>query len=74
MPATHPWVPKPILVQPDPKATGPDTAARPTADSQPRDLVNLTNVQIGEARRHEASRDLIDQAARDVYLQSMEGF
>lgn len=39
-----------------------------------RDLSNLTNVQIGEARRHEASRDLIDQAARDVYLQSMEGF
>ncbi|HJQ83728.1 MAG TPA: LptE family protein [Candidatus Binatia bacterium] len=40
----------------------------------PRDLASLTNVQIGEARRHEALRDLIDALARDVYLQAMEGF
>jgi len=39
-----------------------------------RDLSNLTNVQIGEARRRDALRELIDQAARDIYLQSMEGF
>jgi hypothetical protein len=39
-----------------------------------RDLANLTNVEIGEARRHDALRDLIDQLAQDIYLQSMEGF
>ena len=39
-----------------------------------RDLPNLTNVQIGEARRHEALRDLLDLLARDIYLQAMEGF
>jgi len=39
-----------------------------------RDLANLGNVQIGEARRHDALRDLIDLLARDVYLQAMEGF
>jgi Lipopolysaccharide-assembly len=39
-----------------------------------RDLANLGNVQIGEARRHDALRDLIDILARDVYLQAMEGF
>jgi hypothetical protein len=39
-----------------------------------RDLPNLTNVQLVEARRHEALRDLIEALARDVYLQAMEGF
>ena len=39
-----------------------------------RDLPNLTDVQIGEARRHEALRDLLDVIARDVYVQAMEGF
>ena len=39
-----------------------------------RDLASLTNVQIGEARRHEAQRDLIVTLARDIYQQAMEGF
>ena len=39
-----------------------------------RDLTNLTDVQIGQARRHEALRDLLDVIARDVYLHAMEGF
>jgi len=39
-----------------------------------RDLSTLTNVQLGEARRREALRDLVDITARDVYLQTMEGF
>ena len=39
-----------------------------------RDLANLTNVQIGEARRHEALRQLLDLLASDVYQQAMEGF
>jgi hypothetical protein len=38
------------------------------------DLPNLTDVQIAEARRHEALRELLDLLARDVYLQAMEGF
>jgi hypothetical protein len=39
-----------------------------------RDLSDLTDVQIGQARRHEALRDLLDVIARDVYLLTMEGF
>jgi len=39
-----------------------------------RDLPDLTNVQIGEARRREAQRNLIELLARDIYLQTMEGF
>ena len=39
-----------------------------------RDLPNLTSVQITEARRHEALRDLLDVIARDIYVQAMEGF
>ncbi len=39
-----------------------------------RDLPDLTNVQIGEARRHEAERQLIELLARDIYLQAVEGF
>ena len=39
-----------------------------------RDLIDMTNVQIGEARRREALSSLVDRIARDVYLQTMEGF
>ena len=39
-----------------------------------RDLPNLTNVQLGETGRREALRELLDQVARDVYAQAMEGF
>jgi hypothetical protein len=39
-----------------------------------RDLANLTNVQIGAARRREALRDLLERLARSVYQQAMEGF
>jgi hypothetical protein len=45
---------------------------RGTIDS--RDLVNLTNVQIGGARRREALRVLLDSLARDVYQRAVEGF
>jgi hypothetical protein len=38
------------------------------------DLPIMTNVQIGEARRRDALKDLIDLLARDIYLQAMEGF
>lgn len=40
----------------------------------PRDLSDLPNVQIGEARRHAATNDLLDLLGRDVYAQAMEGF
>jgi hypothetical protein len=39
-----------------------------------RDLANLTNVQLIETRRAVAVRELLDQVARDVYRQAMEGF
>jgi hypothetical protein len=39
-----------------------------------RDLPNLTDVQITQARRHEALRELLDLLARDIYVQAMEGF
>lgn len=39
-----------------------------------RDLPNLTGVQLAEARRNEALRELLDQVAHDVYLQVAEGF
>ncbi len=39
-----------------------------------RDLVNFTNVQLGESRRRTALRDLLGQTARDVYLYAMEAF
>jgi len=39
-----------------------------------RDLVNLTNVQIGESRRRTAIDELVQQVARQVYLYSMEAF
>jgi len=37
VPATPVWVPKPIVIQPDPKAAPADTVARQPADSQPAD-------------------------------------
>ena len=39
-----------------------------------RDLVNFTNVQIGESRRRTALQDLLGQVARDVYLYAVEAF
>jgi hypothetical protein len=39
-----------------------------------RDLGQMTNVQIGEARRRDTLSQLVDLLAHDVYLQSMEGF
>jgi hypothetical protein len=39
-----------------------------------RDLVDFTNVQIGESRRRAALSLLIEQAARDVYLYTVEAF
>jgi hypothetical protein len=39
-----------------------------------RDLANLTSVQLGETRRREALRDLLDRLAEDVYLRAMEDF
>ena len=39
-----------------------------------RDLVNMNNVQLGESRRRDAIRSLVDLTARDVYLQAVEGF
>jgi len=39
-----------------------------------RDLVNFTNVQIGESRRRAALSQLIEQTAREVYLYTVEAF
>ena len=39
-----------------------------------RDLVDFTNVQIGESRRRAALQQLVGQAARDVYLYTVEAF
>jgi membrane protein implicated in regulation of membrane protease activity len=39
-----------------------------------RDLANMTNVQVGEARRRDALNGLLDLVATDVFVQSMEGF
>jgi len=39
-----------------------------------RDLAQMTNVQLSEARRRTTLRDLLELLARDVYVQSMEGF
>ena len=45
---------------------------RGTMDS--RDLVNLTNQQLGGARRRDALRGLLDALAHDVYQRAVEGF
>ena len=34
----------------------------------------MTNVQLSETRRRETLGDLLELLARDVYVQSMEGF
>jgi hypothetical protein len=39
-----------------------------------RDLVDFTNVQIGESRRRTALQDLMGQAAHDIYIYSVEAF
>jgi len=52
--------------------TSSPTFQRGTIDS--RDLVNLTNVQIGGARRRDALRGLLDSLAHDVYQRAVEGF
>ena len=39
-----------------------------------RDLAQMTNDQLGESRRRQSLTELVDLLARDVYLQSMEGF
>lgn len=39
-----------------------------------RDLAGFTNVQIGDASRRAASKQLLDLVAKDVYIQAMEGF
>jgi Lipopolysaccharide-assembly len=39
-----------------------------------RDLVNFTNVQIGESRRRAALSLLIEQTARDIYVYTVEAF
>ena len=52
--------------------TSSPTFQRGTIDS--RDLVNLTNVQIGAAGRRVALRVLLDSMARDVYQRAVEGF
>ena len=39
-----------------------------------RDLVDFTNVQIGESRRRTALQQLVGQAARDVHLYTVEAF
>jgi hypothetical protein len=39
-----------------------------------RDLAQMTNDQLGESRRRQSLTDLVDLLARDVYLQTMEGF
>jgi hypothetical protein len=45
---------------------------RGTIDS--RDLIQMNNVQLNESRRRETLGELLEILARDVYLQSMEGF
>jgi len=39
-----------------------------------RDLINLTNVQLGGVGRRVATQELLDRVARDVYQRTMEGF
>ena len=39
-----------------------------------RDLAQLNNVQLGESRRRDAIRGLLESTAHDIFVQSMEGF
>jgi hypothetical protein len=57
--------------------TGTVVSASPRFQDQTinaRDLVNLTNVQIGESRRRTAIDYLVVQVAREVYLYTIEAF
>jgi hypothetical protein len=45
-----------------------------TSTMNARDLVTMTNVQVGEATRRESLKELLDRLARDVYFRTMEGF
>jgi len=57
--------------------TGTVVSASPRFQDQPinaRDLVNLTNVQIGESRRRTAINYLVGQVAHEVYLYTVEAF
>jgi hypothetical protein len=57
--------------------TGTVVSASPRFQDQPinaRDLVDLTNVQIGESRRRTAINELVVQVAREVYIYSVEAF
>lgn len=57
--------------------TGTVVTASPRFQEDPinaRDLATFTNVQIGESRRRTALQDLVEKAARDVYLYSVEAF
>ena len=39
-----------------------------------RDVIDLSNVQIGESRRRTALQDLLGQVGRDVYMYAVEAF
>ncbi len=39
-----------------------------------RDLAQMTNDQLGESRKRQSISELVDVLARDIFLQSMEGF
>jgi len=39
-----------------------------------RDLENLTSVQLGETRKHEALGGLLERLVNDIYTQALEGF
>jgi hypothetical protein len=57
--------------------TGTVVTASPRFQDDPinaRDIATFTNVQIGESRRRVALQDLVVQAARDVYLYTVEAF
>jgi hypothetical protein len=57
--------------------TGTVVTASPRFQEDPinaRDLVDFTNVQIGESRRRTALQQLVEQAARTVYLYTVEAF
>jgi hypothetical protein len=45
-----------------------------TSTMNARDLVTMTNVQVGEATHRESQKELLDRLARDVYFRTMEGF
>src|SRR5262249_11808097 len=57
--------------------TGTVVSASPRFQDQSinaRDLMNMTNGQIGESRRRAALSDLVGQVAHEVYVDSVEAF